>query len=38
MYHYKLRQQHATSDKYGPCQVCGNYCHDVYYQSEEREF
>lgn len=31
-YRYKLFQQHATSDKYGNCEICGKFVSDVYSQ------
>lgn len=37
-YRYKLIQQHATSDKYGKCQICGKFVTDVYHQMAEQRF
>jgi len=36
-YRYKTSQMHASSDKYGMCEVCGMSVTDVYYQSEARQ-
>ena len=36
-YRYKISQMHASSDKYGMCEVCGKSVTDVYYQSEARQ-
>jgi hypothetical protein len=33
-YHYKITQMHASSDRYGPCEVCREFVSDVYYLSE----
>lgn len=35
---FKLRQQQASSDKLGPCEICGKFVSDVYSQAEERLF
>ena len=37
-YRYKLKQQHASSDKYGNCEICGKSVSDVYSQSKEHKF
>jgi len=36
IYRYRLTQLHATSDKYGNCEICGEFVADVHYQSEAR--
>ena len=36
-YRYKTSQMHASSEKYGLCEVCGKSVTDVYYQSEARQ-
>jgi hypothetical protein len=35
---YTLRRQEASSERYGPCEVCGGYCEVVYSQSAEQRF
>ena len=35
-YQYNLKQQYASSDKYGKCEVCGKFVSDVHSQSKER--
>ena len=35
-YHYKLSRMDGSSIKYGPCEVCGNFVSDIFYQSESR--
>lgn len=37
-YKYNLRQQHASSDKLGNCEICGKFVSDVYSQSKEHKF
>lgn len=37
-YRYKLYQQHCTSDKLGPCEICGKFVADMYHQSKARRF
>lgn len=37
MYSYKLSRMDGSSIKYGPCEVCGNFVSDIFYQSESRE-
>lgn len=34
---YRLRRSH-TSQRYGPCEVCHQYCSDVFIQVEMREY
>ena len=36
MLEYTLIQQHATSDKYGKCRICGKFVSDVYSQQRKR--
>jgi len=36
-YRYELMQQHATSDKYGNCEICGKFVADVYSQTRYRQ-
>jgi hypothetical protein len=38
VYRYKLIQQHASSDKLGPCEICGEFVSDVFHQMKERQF
>jgi hypothetical protein len=35
-YRYKLRSTGYGSARFGPCQVCGKYCPEVYAQTRER--
>jgi hypothetical protein len=37
-YRYKLSSSEESSNKYGACEVCGKYCTEVFYQSEERHY
>lgn len=38
VHRYQLRQQQASSDKLGPCEICGKAVSDVYSQAKERLF
>lgn len=38
IYHYELDNWHASSEKYGKCEVCGKHCAEVYGQTESREY
>ena len=33
---YKLTQQHASSDRYGNCEICEKFVSDVYIQTKEQ--
>lgn len=35
-YKYKLSRMGASSDKYGPCEVCDKHVSDVFHQTESR--
>lgn len=37
-YRYKLSNWNASSQKYGMCEVCGEYVSEVYYQLEDRKY
>ena len=37
-YHYQLSNQHASSAKYGKCEVCGHEVDNVYSQHERKDF
>ena len=37
MYKYTLINEHASSDKYGNCEICGGYVDNIYHQSEFRK-
>jgi len=36
-YQYKLKRMGASSDKYGPCEVCNKHVSDVFNQIESKE-
>ena len=36
IYRYRLTRLHATSDKYGNCEICGKFVADVHIQTESR--
>ena len=38
MYKYKLINEHASSDKYGKCEVCGKFVDNIYNQSEFKKY
>jgi hypothetical protein len=38
MYHYKIRRMRGGSDKFGPCEICGEHCDTTYYQVETRDY
>ena len=38
MYRYKLTSLHASSDKYGKCEVCHSHASEVFFQTEEKQF
>jgi len=37
-YRYKLTDTGQSSAKYGKCEVCGEHCSEVFYQTEQREY
>lgn len=37
-YHYTMISTRDSSAKYGPCEVCGEHCTEVFHQVEQREF
>ena len=37
-YRYRLIPQHASSDKYGKCDICRKFVSDVYHQIEEKNY
>ncbi len=37
-YRYELFRSKGSSDKYGPCKICGEYVSDVYHQIESRRY
>ena len=38
MYKYKLINEHASSDKYGNCEICGKYTDSIYHQIEYKKY
>ena len=38
MYKYNLINEHASSDKYGKCEVCGEYVDCIYRQIELKKW
>jgi len=38
MYKYKLINEHASSDKYGNCEICGKYTDSIYHQIEFKRY
>ena len=38
MYKYKLINEHASSDKYGMCEVCNKFVDSIYLQIEYKKF
>ena len=37
-YRYKMFRSGGNSDKYGPCEVCGEHVSDVFHQFEEKRY
>lgn len=37
-YRYRLSPMHASSAKSGDCEICKQWCSDVYFQSQSRAF
>lgn len=37
-YKYRIFRCCASSDKYGPCEVCGEFVSDVHHQTESRSY
>lgn len=37
-YRYQLRSTRGSSEKYGPCEVCGKHASEVFSQTKERAF
>lgn len=37
-YRYQLRSTGQSSSRYGTCEVCGEYCPDVFIQIEEVQY
>jgi hypothetical protein len=37
-YHYKISSTHASSEKYGVCEVCKTHVSEVFIQSEQRKY
>jgi hypothetical protein len=36
-YHYRLRSTGASSDRFGPCEVCGKRASEIFIQAEMRD-
>lgn len=36
--HYKLKSMRASSDKYGPCEICGKHVAEVYLLTKYTEY
>lgn len=37
-YRYRLKSIGNSSERYGPCEVCGKHCSEVWFQVEERKY
>ena len=35
-YDYRLKTTGYSSERYGPCEVCGEHCSEVFYQVESK--
>lgn len=38
MYYYELKSTGASSSKFGPCEVCGEYASEVFLQTEQQTY
>lgn len=38
MYRYRIKNTRASSEKFGPCEVCNTRVSEVYYQVEEESY
>jgi len=37
-YRYRITRTGSSSAKYGDCEICGQYCPDVYLQTKEKKY
>lgn len=37
-YRYRISRTGGNSDKYGNCEICKQYCSDVYLQTREKKY
>lgn len=38
VYRYRMESTGDSSAKYGPCEVCGKHCTEIFHQVEERRY
>lgn len=38
MYRYRLSSTGASSDKFGPCEICGKHASEVFLQVEQQKY